>query len=198
MTPTDRTRADRAHWEERYTERGEALDRSPSPWIIERALALPDDAIILDLAGGTGRHAEPLAAAGKTVVVVDFIPRAVRAAVGRHPGILGVVADATALPIRTGALGAIICVSFLDRSIFSVLRDLLAPGGTLLYETFTMAHLDVVAQGKARGPRNPEFLLHPNELPALAAPLTVQEHFEGMAIDVVGERSIARVRAVKR
>lgn len=198
MTNPDRTRDDRAHWEDRYAERGDELDRGPSPWIIERALALPSDALILDLAGGTGRHAGPLVAAGRQVVVADFVPRAVLAAVRRQRGTVGVVADATALPIRRGSLGAIICVSFLDRSIFGVLRELLAPGGTLLYETFTLAHLDVVARGNARGPRNPEFLLHPNELARLVAPLTVQEHSEGTLVDAVGERSVARVVAVRR
>ena len=61
----------------------------------------------------------------------------------------------------------------------------------------TLEHLDVVARGKARGPRNPEFLLHPDELPKLVAPLTVQEHFKGTVVDEVGERSIARIMAVK-
>ena len=197
MTGTNRSRDDRTHWEARYAERGDELDRAPSPWIIDRALALPAGAVILDLAGGTGRHAAPLVSAGRTVVVADFVPRAVRAATRRHPGTFGVVADASALPIRRESFDAIICVSFLDRSIFGALRTLLEPGGILLYETFTLEHLDVVARGKARGPRNPEFLLHPDELPTLAAPLTVQEHFEGTVVDEVGERSIARIMAVK-
>ena len=197
MTDPDRTRDDRTHWEGRYAERGEALDRAPSPWIVERALARPRDGLFLDLAGGTGRHAAPLVAAGRRVIVVDFIPRAVQAAMRRQAGTMGIAADATALPIEAGSIGTIICVSFLDRSIFSTLGELLAPGGALIYETFTIAHLDVVARGKARGPRNPAFLLRPNELPELVVPLTVQEHSEGTVIDAVGERSIARVLAVK-
>ena len=197
MTESDRTRDDRAHWEERYADRGDETDRPPSPWIIERALALPTDVLIIDLAGGTGRHAAPLVDAGRRVIVVDFVERAVHAATRRRAGTLGVVADATALPIRPGSIGAIICVSFLNRSIFGTLGALLAPGGTLLYETFTLEHLDAVARGKARGPKNPAFLLRPKELPTLVSPLEVQEHNEGTVVDAVGERSIARVRAVK-
>jgi SAM-dependent methyltransferase len=188
---------DRAHWEARYAERGAELDRAPSPWIIERSLALPDDSLFLDLAAGTGRHAARLAAAGRTVIVLDFVPRAVRAAVERGTSILGVVAATAAIPLRSGSVDAIICVSFLDRAIFGALRALLAPRGVLLYETFTIGHLDVVARGGARGPRNPAFLLHPNELPRLVAPLTVHEHTEGTVVDEVGERSIARVLATK-
>jgi len=191
------SRDDRAHWEARYAERGDETDRRASAWVIERALALPGDTLFLDVAGGTGRHAEPLAKAGRTVVVLDFVPRAVRTAVARDRRMLGVVADVGAPPIRRGSVGAIICVSFLDRSIFRALAEMLAPRGVLLYETFTVDHLGVVARGRARGPRNPAFLLQPGELPRLVAPLAVQEHAEGTIVDEVGERSIARVMAVK-
>jgi SAM-dependent methyltransferase len=197
MTADGTARDDRAHWESRYAERGDELDRAASPWVIDRALAVPGDALVIDIAGGTGRHAAPLAAAGKTVVVIDFVPRAVAAAVARHPRLRGVAADVSALPIRSGSAGAIICVSFLDRSIFGQLADLLAPGGILLYETFTVSHLDVVARGRARGPRNRAFLLDPGELPRLVRPLIVLEHSEGTVVDEVGERSIARVVARK-
>ena len=193
----DAARDDRAHWESRYAERGDELDRAASPWIIDRALAVPTDALFIDVAGGTGRHAAPLAAAGRSVVVIDFVPRALAAAVARVPRLRGVAADVRALPIRPRSAGAIICVSFLDRSIFGQLAELLAPGGVLLYETFTVDHLDVVARGRARGPRNPAFLLQPGELPRLVKPLIVQEHSEGTVVDVVGERSVARVVARK-
>lgn len=191
------SRDDRAHWEERYQERGNELDRAPSAWIMERCLALRDATIFLDVAAGTGRHAAPLAQAGRTVIVTDFVPRAVIAAVGRHRHIFGVIADVRALPVRRASVGAIICVSFLDRSLFPALVDALLPGGVLIYETFTVAHLDVVARGRARGPRNPDYLLLPGELPRLAAPLTVQEHEERLIVDDAGERHVARVVGVK-
>ena len=197
MTDRSGTRDDREHWEARYSERGDELDRAPSPWIIERALALPKDAYILDLAGGTGRHAASLAAEGRNVIALDFVPRAVAAAMRRHTGIIGVAADTSALPLRADSIDAIVCVSFLDRSIFTSLVNLLVPGGVLLYETFTLAHLDVIARGRARGPRNASYLLSPGELPLLVAPLVVHEHWEGDVVDAVGERSISRVRAVK-
>lgn len=191
------TRDDRTHWEARYVERGSEADRAPSPWIIEKARALPPGAVVLDLAGGAGRHAEPLARQGHHVVVLDFVHRAVAAAMERHKRIDGVVADVRALPVRAASLDAIVCVSFLDRSVFPSLIDALAPGGMLIYETFTLAHLDVVARGGARGPRNAAYLLEPGELPRLVAPLDVREQSEGLVIDGVGERHVARVMAMK-
>jgi SAM-dependent methyltransferase len=198
MTERVTARDERAHWEARYAEVAGERDAAPSPWIVDRALRLPADTLFVDVAGGSGRHAEALATAERSVVLLDFVARAVRTATARHRGILGLVADVAALPIRPGAAGAIVCVNFLDRTIFPALAAMLARGGVLLYETFTIAHLDLIARGRARGPRNPDYLLRPNEVLGLVAPLVVQEHDEATVVDAVGERSIARVMAVKR
>ena len=198
MSADHDSRHERDEWDARYRGRGSESDRVASPWIIERCADLPVDALVLDLAGGTGRHAEPLARAGRTIVLVDFVHRAVATAVARHERILGVVADASALPFGPGSFDAIVCVSFLDRSLFKAFADMLKPGGVLVYETFTRAHLAVVARGAARGPRNAAFLLEAGELPTLVAPLVVQEHDEGLVVDHAGERHVARVMARKR
>jgi SAM-dependent methyltransferase len=189
---------DRTRWLDRYAERGAEVEREPSEWIVERCRSLPHDALILDLAGGSGRHAAAVARAGFTVIVVDFIGQAVAAAVARHRNIVGAVADVRAIPLRQGSVDAIVVVSFLDRSLFPVIRDLLTPGGTLIYETFTLRHLDVVARGKARGPKNAEYLLAPGELPQLAGPLELVEHEECLIVDSAGERHVARIVAIKR
>ena len=57
MTGTVDPRDDRTHWETRYAERGDEFGRAPSAWVVERCLTLPPSATIVDLAGGTGRHA---------------------------------------------------------------------------------------------------------------------------------------------
>jgi hypothetical protein len=54
-----------------------------------------------------------------------------------------------------------------------VLVAALAPGGVLLYETFT------AAQALRGRPRNPDFLLQPGELRTLVAPLRVIREREG-------------------
>lgn len=198
MSASRDSRRERKEWEARYHERGKESDRGASRWVIERCASLPVHALVLDLAGGTGRHAEPIARAGRTVIVMDFVHQAVAAAVVRYERILGLVADANALPFEHEAFDAIVCVSFLDRSLFGAFADLLKPGGVLVYETFTRTHLDLVARGRARGPRNAAYLLEAGELPKLVAPLVVQEHEEGPVVDDAGERHVARVMAQKR
>jgi len=198
MSDSLEERGNRADWDARYLERGAESDRAPSQWVIRQCLTIRSHGLVLDVAGGTGRNAEPIAAHGYTVVVADFVQRAVAAAVVRQAHIFGVVAQVPALPFRFECFDAIVCVSFLDRSAFGLYANLLHPGGTLIYETFTRDHLDVVARGRARGPRNPEYLLEPGELPELVAPLVVQEHSEGLVVDGAGERHVARVMAVKR
>ena len=191
------SRREREEWDARYRERGRESDSAPSGWVIECCATLPVDALILDLPGGTGRHAEPIARGGRTVVVMDFVHRAVAAAASRNERILGVVADARALPFTPEAFDAIVCVNFLDRSLFKLFAAALKPGGMLVYETFTRAQLDVVARGRARGPRSAAYLLEAGELATLVSPLVVQEHAEGLVVDDAGERHVARVMARK-
>ena len=192
------SRSERDEWDARYRERGSESDRAPSRWVIEHCATLPADAVILDLAGGTGRHAEPIARTGRTVVCLDFVYRAVAAATARYDRILGVVADAIALPFARQAFDAIVCVSFLDRALFDVFAEMLKPGGVLVYETFTRAHLDVIGRGRAHGPRNAAYLLAAGELPTLVSPLVIQEYDERLVVDDAGERHVARVMALKR
>ena len=108
-----------------------------------------------------------------------------------------VVADARELPFRGGSLGAVVCVSFLDRALFPVILSLLQPRGVLVYETFTIDHLALVEEGRAHGPRNAAYLLGRGELRTLVAPLAVLEYEERLVADEVGERHVARAVAVK-
>lgn len=190
-------RDDRAHWEARYAEPREDAERPASPWVVHRCLSLPADFAIVDLAGGSGRHAVPLARAGRTVIVVDVVARAVQMARRRDPRILGVVADVRALPVREASVDAIVCVSFLDRSLFASLALVLRPGGVLVYETFMRQHVDLIQAGRSRGPSSPAFLLDEGELRALVAPLVIREYAEGLVEDDAGVRHVARVVAVK-
>ena len=61
------------------------------------------------------------------------------------------------LPVNSFSL--ILCVNYLQRSLFSQIARALVPGGMLLFETYTRAQLEF-----AGGPRNPAYLLEPGEL----------------------------------
>ena len=193
MSPMRRdTRDDRVHWETRYAE--EIRESAPSRWVTRQIAGLPAGSRCLDLACGAGRHAALLASAGHIVLALDFVEQAVRRAVS-IAGAIGLVADASALPLRPRSLDCIVCVNFLDRTLFPALVALLRPGGRLIYETFTRENLAVPAE-RRRGPSNPAYLLGPSELIALVQPLTVVDSHEGLVSDAAGERYVAAVLAV--
>lgn len=184
---------ERARWEARYA--GASTPRAPSAWVMDTIAALAAGVTVVDIAGGAGRHAIPLARAGRRVVLVDFVEAAVREATAAVRGIVGVVADASALPLRARSVGIALCTNFLDRSLFPHVVSLLRPGGYLVYETYTVAHLELVASGEARAPSSRRFLLEPGELPGLVAPLEVLLQREGLVRDAAGVRHCASVLA---
>ena len=200
----------RAIWQARWAAPDAVAGRAPSAWVMGACEGLPPGARVADLAGGDGRHAVPLAVRGHQVVLLDFAEGAVRLGVERARAdaevaakgvaggaVHGVVADTLAPPLRAGALDAIVIVHFLERALFEHLPPLLRPGGRLIVETFTTDHLRLVAAGRARGPRNPAYMLAPGELPGLVAPLTVDEYAEVEAMDGPGARAVARLVARK-
>jgi hypothetical protein len=97
------------------------------------------------------------------------------------------------LPFRAGSFSIVLVAYFLDRTIFADLAGLLAPNGYLVYETYTLDHLDLVQRGLARGPSTAEFLLRPRELLELVKPLKVLEYWEGETSDEAGRRCCARL-----
>ena len=187
-----RSAQDREKWEELYATGGRA-DRPPSRWVLGTVAHLPNDLSLVDIAGGTGRHAVPIARTGRRVVLIDIAINAVTAARKAESGLDVVVASASALPLRPRQFGVVLVTNFLDRAIFADLVDLIVPGGFLVYETYTEAHLELVAHGLARGPSSPQYLLAPGELPRLARGMEVLEYWEGDIEDEAGRRCCARL-----
>ena len=194
---TSRTAEDRKKWQELYAS-GERPDRPPSSWVIDALLRLPNDGLVADIAGGSGRHARVVASADRPVVVADFVLDAVDRARAANAAVQAVVTDVTRLPFRPGRFATVLVAYFLNRSIFPDLLSLLEPGGHLVYETYTLDHLDLVQRGLARGPSTAEFLLRSRELVELVQPLEVLEYWEGEVADDAGRRCCARLIAQKR
>lgn len=139
---------------------------------------------------GRGRHALLLARAGFRVFGVDSHFAAVAEAVGearreRLP-LLGWCADVTAHPIPKERFDAVVVTRFLDRGLFAAIRDAVAPGGVVVYETFTTAQLAL-----GTGPRSPAHLLMPGELRAAFADFDVTFYEEVNAPEAVA-RIVAR------
>lgn len=152
---------------------------TPSSWLIANAALLPRSGLALDVACGEGRHALWLASRGLTTLALDRDAAKIAALAGAA-GSLGLPLTAETRDLETGSAGlgsgkydAIVVASYLHRPLFPALREALAPGGVLVYETFT------TAQALRGHPRNPAFLLAPGELRTLVAPLEVLAEREG-------------------
>jgi tellurite methyltransferase len=172
---------------------------SPSPFVAEwaavvgrRRTTTGERLRALDVAMGRGRHALPLARAGFKTFGVDIrhdaVLDAMRAAAAERLTIHGWCADltCTALPIQRFDL--IVVARYLQRDLFPALVDALAPGGVILYETFTVAQ-----RAHGRGPTSPEHLLEPGELRERLGELEVLFYEEALAPDAV-----ARIAAQRR
>jgi tellurite methyltransferase len=166
-------------WDARHTLAAETPIAEPAS-IVRELLPLLPRGLTLDVACGTGRHTLLLAARKQHVTAVDWSAAGlqaleVRALAARvpihriksverigksaHGGIDLVHADLTELELPENSFELILCVQYLQRSLFPQLQRTLRRGGMLLFETFTHAQLDFVG-----GPRNPEHLLEAGEL----------------------------------
>ncbi len=166
-------------WDAKYRLAGEAPTAEPAS-IVRELLPLLPAGPALDIACGTGRHALFLAARGQHVTAVDFSSVAlnileVRAREIRIPvrrsenlheprrklrgGIELIQTNLERMHLPERCYDLILCVQYLQRSIFAQIARALRPDGVLLMETYTRAQLEFPC-----GPRNPAYLLENGEL----------------------------------
>jgi tellurite methyltransferase len=153
---------------------------------------------VVDLACGRGRNALAIAARGIPVLGVDrsaeLLGELCRAARERRLPIRAVRADlesAPAPPLADCRCGALVVCRYLHRPLAPALETLLAPGGWLVYETFTIHQRDL-----GYGPEHPSFLLHPGELLTLFPRLAIAHYWEGKT-DEARPAAVARLAARK-
>ena len=157
MAHDDRTAAEEAG-------RGAHAAPAPSAWIVRFAPLVPPGARVLDLACGVGRHARYFAGRGNPVVAADRDAAALAALAGEARVETRVVdLEAGPWPFAGERFDAIVVTNYLHRPLFPALLAALAADGALLYETFARGN---EAFGR---PANPDFLLAPGELLAVAA-----------------------------
>jgi SAM-dependent methyltransferase len=135
-----------------------------SPWVARFAPLVPAGEV-LDLACGPGRHARHFAALGHPVLALDRDPDALAQAAGQ--GITTLQCDLedglTPWPFAPARFAGIVVTNYLHRPLLADLARSLAPGGILIYETFSVGNEEF---GR---PSNPDFLLREGELLGLAA-----------------------------
>jgi len=165
-------------WDAKYLAAAEEPSAEPAEFVRELLPLLPLGPA-LDLACGAGRHSLLLASRPQPVTAVDSstvalemlerraqvshyavsrIERAAQVAHRQH-GIQVWQADLEEVNLPSQAFSLVVCVNYLQRSLFAQIERALAPGGVLLFETFTIAQLEF-----AGGPRNRNYLLESGKL----------------------------------
>lgn len=122
----------------------------------------------------------------------DFLAELGAAAGDRAPLIHRARADLEAghgIPVKAGTCGAILVFRFLFRPLAPAIEEALAPGGWLLYETFSVDQLELEG-----GPRRRSFLLEHGELPTLFPGLEVISYEETTELAPT-PRAVARLAA---
>jgi tellurite methyltransferase len=180
----------RETWNARYRERGEddGPPTPPSDWLVENQ-ALIGGTRALDLACGAGRNARYLAGLGFTVDALDISDVAIAALQGID-GVQARAADLECEPLPAGAYDVVLMINYLQRDLFAAAANALAPGGVLLAETVTRAHVEQL--GRVFDPR---FLLEPGELRDAFPGLRVLRFKEGVVQRSGRPRAVAALVA---
>lgn len=134
-----------------------------SPWVRRFAPLIAKGGVVLDLACGSGRHAELIAGMGHEVLAVDQDVAALETLC--NPLITPKTFNLEDLswPLTGSVFSAIVVTNYLYRPHLDELPKMLQKDAVLIYETFALGNGDF---GK---PSNPNFLLNPGELLTFAS-----------------------------
>ncbi|MEP3112138.1 class I SAM-dependent methyltransferase [Nisaea sp.] len=176
---------------------GAYVESGPMPavssWVKRFSELVPKDVEILDVACGAGRHGRFFRDRGNPVVMLDrnIAPVADMAA---DPDVQLVAFDLEAgrsWPLVDRRFGCVVVTNYLHRPIMRDIVAAVAPDGMLIYETFARGN---EAFGR---PRNPDFLLHNEELLTLCRPELRVIAFEDLTVTVLAPACIQRIAAIR-
>jgi SAM-dependent methyltransferase len=136
----------------------------PEPTVVAWAQQLPESCSILDVAAGGGRHTLWFANKGHRVTAIDQNTEALQSRA--NEGIRVVTADLenAPWPLPGEQFDAVVVVNYLWRPLLRTILSSVKVGGHLIYETFG------VGNERFGRPRNPNFLLRPDELKLAVSP----------------------------
>jgi len=162
--------------------------QAPSNWVTRWAHLVPAGGAVLDVACGQGRHLRFFASRGHPVVGVDRDPQAISAAQGLGETLVADIENGP-WPFAGRSFAGVVVTNYLWRPLLEAILDCVAPGGVLIYETFTAGNETV---GK---PSRPDFLLEPGELLRACEALRVLAYEDGFLRGP--DRFVQRIAAVR-
>ena len=165
----------KARWNERYDRNMYIYGKEPAAFLKQKLDELKKGKALV-LAMGEGRNAVYLAQNGFDVTGVDIsevaIEKCNRLAKERNTTVNAVVADLTDYDLGEAQFDLITKFYYYEPSIFPQIIEALKPGGIFILEQFSIDHLKY-RETSGFGPRNPDYLIKPNEL---------LEHFKSLRI----------------
>lgn len=161
---------------------------STSAWVQRWSHLVPAGGAVLDVACGHGRHMRWFAQRGHPVTGVDRSPEAIAAVQHLGEAVLSDIENGP-WPFAGRAFAGVIVTNYLWRPLLPAILQAVAPGGVLIYETFTAGNETV---GK---PSRPDFLLEPGELLRACAGLRVIAYEDGFLDEPA--RFVQRIAAVR-
>jgi SAM-dependent methyltransferase len=156
--------SDKERWDRRYEREMYVYGKEPAAFLKQKINMLKKGKALV-LAMGEGRNAVYLAQNGFDVTGVDIsgiaIEKCKKLAEERSLIVNTVVADLTDYNMGEAQYDLITNFYFYDKSLFPAIIDALKPGGIFILEQFSTDHPE---RGGNFGPRNPNYLVKPNEL----------------------------------
>ena len=190
----------RERWNRRYAARGvRVFSGAPSEWLTENRSVLSGSGgrRALDVACGDGRNAAYLARLGFEVDAVDIsdvvIDALQAAAIHRGLAVNALRLDLERDPLPGSDYDLVVQLNYLQRSLFEPIAQALTPGGILILETVTRAHVEELGNQF-----DPRFLLDHNELLGSFPGLEVLRYEECVAERSGRPRAVASLVARRR
>jgi 2-polyprenyl-3-methyl-5-hydroxy-6-metoxy-1,4-benzoquinol methylase len=150
----------------------------------------------LDIACGKGRNAVFLASRGFQVTAIDISPvgleQGLKQAEENSLSIVWQQADLEHVQLGPAEYDLILNTNYLQRSLIPQIKSAVKPGGHVIFETY------LIDQREIGHPKNPEYLLSPNELLAHFRDFRVFLYREGKFVDAVEPSFRAGIFAQRR
>ena len=188
--------SDRKRWNEKFRVEKYTLGKEANPFLRRHIRLLPKGKA-LDIAAGEGKNAVFLAQHGFDVEAVDIskigLRKTRKLASAKGVKIKTLLADLDHYQIEKGRYDLITDFYFLDRRLIPGIKRGLKKGGKVVFET----HLLGQQSPGLEGPKNPAYLLRPNELLKLFQGLRILFYREGIFREGGSKKAIASLIAEK-
>jgi len=175
---TNSAEQDRERWDRKFAGSDYIYGKEPARFLADNAELLPPGGRALDVAAGEGRNSVFLARHGLEVDAVDIsdvgLSKARQLAEEAGVSINTIVADLADSSFAEERYDVVVVINYLQRDLIDDIKKALKPGGLVIYETYTVAQLDIPGAHHLRR----EYLLEPGELGAMFEDFEILEYGE--------------------